>query len=180
MGAPQAPPPGWYPDPTGVPRQVWWDGSQWHIPPPPRISATPGWKKWALAGIGAAVILTLIAFGATRHDVDKHSAGTSTGGDFGVGFTGDQPAAMNTVVADGEFSFRVTGMTVDDGYAIVSLTVMNTGDEPQTYFANNQKLFDAQGREYGADTMKSRPWTQQMNPGFQLPVSILFPVPPGV
>lgn len=35
---PLAIPPGWYPDPTGVPAQRWWDGSGWstHTAPQPR------------------------------------------------------------------------------------------------------------------------------------------------
>jgi hypothetical protein len=30
----QQPAPGWYPDPTGAPAQQYWDGQQWHAPPP--------------------------------------------------------------------------------------------------------------------------------------------------
>ena len=29
MGAPTAPPPGWYPAPDGSAGQVWWDGQRW-------------------------------------------------------------------------------------------------------------------------------------------------------
>lgn len=33
------PPPGWYPDPSGAPGSVWWDGARWtgyrQDPPPP-------------------------------------------------------------------------------------------------------------------------------------------------
>src|SRR5215212_4621871 len=31
-----APPPGWYPDPSGAPQQRWWDGQQWTQQTQPR------------------------------------------------------------------------------------------------------------------------------------------------
>ena len=36
------PPPGWYPDPTGKPGQMYWDGQAWQTPPtPPAYAHTP-------------------------------------------------------------------------------------------------------------------------------------------
>jgi hypothetical protein len=77
-------------------------------------------------------------------------------------FPGTEAAPMNTTVSDGKFSFRVTAVqrAASTGasrargeYVLVTMTVANTGDEQQTFFSNNQKLIDAQGRKYEADAM---------------------------
>jgi hypothetical protein len=48
-----APPPGWYPDPSGIPRQVYWDGQNWHIPPPPKTSRT----RWVVIGVVVGLVI---------------------------------------------------------------------------------------------------------------------------
>ena len=99
---------------------------------------------------------------------------------------------------DGKFTFTITGVKcgikkVGDKYlnkkpqgqfCRVSLTVKNTGDEAQTMFADNQKLFDAQDREFSADTSamiydgeKANTWIEDVNPGNTLEGSLLFDLP---
>jgi amino acid transporter len=49
----ERPPAGWYPNPTGQPGQMYWDGQQWQITlPPPAWPATPPETQ---AGVGAGV-----------------------------------------------------------------------------------------------------------------------------
>jgi hypothetical protein len=37
-------------------------------------------------------------------------------------------------------------------FIIVTLTVRNISDQPQSYFGDNQKLIDSSGRQYGANS----------------------------
>jgi hypothetical protein len=72
------PPPGWYPDPSGKPGQMYWDGQRWrtHTPPPaaapaPWHTARPPWEKrpgfWSktkivlAAGAGLVVAIVVVA-----------------------------------------------------------------------------------------------------------------------
>jgi uncharacterized Tic20 family protein len=47
---PTAPPPGWYPDPTGT--QRWWDGWQWGPAAPPRSETAEGKSLALVAHLG--------------------------------------------------------------------------------------------------------------------------------
>jgi hypothetical protein len=188
MTTPPTPPPGWYPDPSGAPGQRYWDGRAWHASPgpPPSASSTTG-RAWLV--VLAVVVLffggcaALIAIGARSSD-------------SGSGFGSPEPAPMNSTVSDGKFSFRVTnverrtqgaGLSQPRGeYVLVTMTVKNTGGEPQTFFANNQKLFDASGNEYEADSMAAialngadSGWMEDMNPGFTITTRVPFDVPRG-
>jgi hypothetical protein len=56
--------------------------------------------------------------------------------------------------------------------------------EPQSFFAQNQKLIDTEGREYAADSiaairMNEDSMVVDMNPGFSINVKVPFDVPPG-
>jgi uncharacterized protein DUF4352 len=75
------------------------------------------------------------------------------------------PAGIGTEVPDGAFGFTVTdvetGMQAvgesflhteaQGSYVLVHVTVRNTGNEPATFIGANQKLLDAQGREFETD-----------------------------
>ncbi|MDA0251727.1 MAG: DUF2510 domain-containing protein [Actinomycetota bacterium] len=53
MTTPATPPAGWYPDPTGKPGNLYWDGAQWHsaIPAEPKPKSRARKFLWmALAG----------------------------------------------------------------------------------------------------------------------------------
>jgi hypothetical protein len=104
-------------------------------------------------------------------------------------------------VRDGKFEFRVLGMTraaqagdlsnpymiakAQGEFIILTLSVQNIGDEPQSYFGDNQKLIDASGREYGADSEAGMWMNEQggimsdINPGNSIQVKAAFDVPPG-
>ena len=56
--------PGWYPDPSGAGRWLWWDGRQWLLAPAPPVQTRPvpsahrwPWTRWAtVAGLGVVAV----------------------------------------------------------------------------------------------------------------------------
>lgn len=70
-------------------------------------------------------------------------------------------------------------------FIILTLSVRNIGDKPQSYFGSNQKLIDTSGREYGVDSSADM-WMNDegalmadINPGNSIQVKTAFDVPPG-
>ena len=103
-------------------------------------------------------------------------------------------------VRDGKFEFTVTKVkpgvaTVGDSmlgkkaqgqFVLVSITVANIGDEPQTLVGDAQKLFDTQGRKFSVDTeaavylADSNSIFEEINPGNLVKGTLLFDIPDGV
>lgn len=108
----------------------------------------------ALPGIGAEVRDGKFAFTVTEVET-------------GIAQAGDNPYVNK--VAQGQFIF-------------VHVDVKNVGDKPQSYFDMNQKLIDAQGREYSNDTeagiyANTNYTVGDINPGNTASVVIVFDVP---
>ncbi|WP_245649761.1 DUF4352 domain-containing protein [Nocardia shimofusensis] len=111
--------------------------------------------------------------------------------------TSAQPAGSE--VRDGKFSFVVTRVdppvtevgdneimreTAQGEFVLVHVEVTNTANEPQTYFSENQKLIDDQGREYTNDSMAEMSvnapnMITEINPGNKLSTIIVYDVPRG-
>ena len=108
-------------------------------------------------------------------------------------------APMGSAVRDGKFEFQVLDMTraptagnpsnefeiakAQGEFIILTMSVRNIGDQPQSYFGQNQKLFDTSGRQYGVSSEASM-WlntdvTGDINPGNSIQVKEAFDVPPG-
>ena len=78
----------------------------------------------------------------------------------------DQTAKLGTAVRDGQFEFTVTkvqagvakigsdmfGEKAQGQFVLVHVTVENIGDEAQYFSDSDQKVQDAKGREFSADT----------------------------
>lgn len=75
-------------------------------------------------------------------------------------------------------------------FVIVTMTVTNIGNQPQSFFVQNQKLIDTAGKEYAADSMAAMSINRNdnggtdtmlinMNPGFTITVQVPFDVPSG-
>ncbi|MFF2550274.1 DUF4352 domain-containing protein [Nocardia sp. NPDC058058] len=107
-------------------------------------------------------------------------------------------AAAGSEVRDGKFAFIVTAVdpavatlgdneilrkTAQGEYVVVHVDITNTGDKAQSYFGDNQKLIDDQGKQYSNDTAAelavNTSLTAEINPGNKLSVSIPFDVPKG-
>jgi hypothetical protein len=195
MGHPSSAP-GWYPDPSGAPGKRYFDGQQWsEHRAAAHKSASKAWI-WAVViaavvvAIGVSVLTSMSSKVAQENAGDGHTPGT--GGQSNV----VQAAGLNQPVRDGKFEFVVTDASVPQHWVgspqprgqwfIATMTVTNTGNEPQSFFAQNQKLIDSAGRTYAADSMAAMAMNptdttmvMDMNPGFSITVKVPFDVPSG-
>lgn len=193
-------PPGWYPDPSGSGRQMYWDGQGWAAPQAP-TAVKKGPAKGAAWVAVAVVLLILLGIGKCgSSDESSNSSPTSTSSRTAAAAATPTVAPPGSAVRDGKFEFRVLGMEraaqagdpsnpymiakPQGEFIILTLSVRNIGDRPQSYFGSNQTLIDTAGREYGADTeagmwMNDDGIMADINPGNAIQVRVAFDVPPG-
>jgi hypothetical protein len=108
-----------------------------------------------------------------------------------------EQAGIGTPVRDGKFEFTVTsvepggarvgsdllGQDAQGQYVLVHMTVTNTGDQAQYFDGSSQKAFDAQDREFSADTTAAvylgdaNSFLNQINPGITVEGTVVFDVP---
>ncbi|MEV0684572.1 DUF4352 domain-containing protein [Nocardia sp. NPDC050378] len=164
-GAPQQP---YYPQPPKK-RKVW---------------------PWVLGGFLLAVLALfggcVALIGGAANEVAKSEQARSVA------------APAGTEVRDGKFAFTVTQVdppvrTVGDNpylqktaqgeFVLVHIEVTNVGDVAQQYFGANQKLIDAQGREFANDTSAeinvNDELVTEINPGNKISMVLVFDVPTG-
>jgi hypothetical protein len=111
----------------------------------------------------------------------------------------EAPAApgIGTAVQDGKCEFTVTsvepgvawvgndvlGQDAQGQYVLVHLTVTNVGTEAQYFYDGSQKEFDAQDREFSADSTAAvylgdgSTFLNQINPGNTVSGTVVFDVP---
>jgi hypothetical protein len=183
--------PGWYPDPGGQ-GQRYYDGAQWTeqralvyaSAPPARKGTHP--IVWVLLGL---VLVPVLLFGGCAALIAIGMSNDKSGSRSTIA----ESASVGQHVSDGKFDFVVNNVETAKWvgtpgprgvYIIATMTVTNTGTEPQSFFAQNQKLIDTAGRSYAADSMAALSMNQDsmvidMNPGFSITVKVPFDVPPG-
>ncbi|MEU8055226.1 DUF4352 domain-containing protein [Microbispora bryophytorum] len=153
--------------------------------------------------IGAAVLMGLIVLGTILKgggqddtqvnltDTPEHATQTDKP-------KKPQVPGLGDVVKDGKFAFKVTkvekglpqvgeGFTVSKAqgqYVLIHLTVKNIGDEAQMFSDSAQKLIDAKGRTFDADSgaaalglTDSNAFLNNINPGNAVNGILLFDVP---
>jgi hypothetical protein len=182
---PQNPYSGQYPPPYG------------QVPtPPPAPRKKRG--RTVLIVLGVIVALGVISrFGAGSETADTTTAtsGTVTAGSAQQA---EPQAGIGTEVRDGDFAFVVTGVepgvkqlgkgawsTQAQGeFVLVRVTVTNVGTESTMFSGGNQKLRDAQGREFDADSGSavmyvpdSESFLNKINPGNSVNATVVFDVP---
>ncbi|WP_241387002.1 DUF4352 domain-containing protein [Rhodococcus sp. CH91] len=172
-------------------------GQQPYYPPPAQPQPQPKKRKkwpWILGAVLLIIVIVSVSGGG-----DEGSSDGSGSGSNGSALQDDAPAAgIGTEVRDGKFAFTVTnvetGQTqagtnpyankVPQGqFVFVHVDVKNIGDRPQSYFGGNQKLIDAQGREFADDTEaeiyanEGNYTIGEINPGNAVSVILVFDVP---
>ena len=158
------------------------------------------------------IVIVILAVGSSMASKDSKSttssdstatdtSSSSKSTDSGSSAAENKMATLGEKVVDGKFTFTVGsvkcgvsqigndtfGKTAQGQYCLISVSVANTGDEAQTMFADNQTVFDAQGRKFSADTEamiylpeKDSPWLTDINPGNSISGVLLFDVPKDV
>lgn len=109
-------------------------------------------------------------------------------------------AKLGQPVRDGKFEFTVTAVkygvaqvggsalnkTAQGQFVLISVTVKNIGQEPQTFDGSNQTAKSAGGAEFDNDTTaeiyansQSQTFLEKINPGNQVSGVIVFDIPKG-
>jgi hypothetical protein len=155
-------------------------------------------KKRFIAPIALVVIIGL----STAANGGKSSGSTDTGSNTETNTAEEKPVmpGIGEAAVDGKFSFVVTGVKcgiksvgtkyfkkeAQGEFCKVGITIENVGDEAQTMFADSQKAFDTEGREFSPDTSAmiylkdgADTWLKEINPGNTLKGSLLFDVSAG-
>jgi len=194
-------PPGWYPDPSGSGRQMYWDGQGWAAPQAPTAVKKGSGKgaAWVMVAVVLLVLFGVGKCGSGDESSNSTSSRPSTSSRTAPASATPSVAPAGSAVRDGKFEFRVLDMQraaqagdpsnpfmiakPQGEFIILTLSVRNIGDRPQSYFGSNQTLIDTAGREYGADS-KADMWMNDgimadINPGNAIQVRVAFDVPPG-
>ncbi|WP_219414068.1 DUF4352 domain-containing protein [Pseudonocardia nigra] len=167
----------------------------------------------AVAGLVCSAVGLLVcivyaaAFGAAvsaaSSAVDDAPAISAPSGDSPPQAPGVETAAarIGEEVRDGSFAFTVTSVETgierlgesflqseaQGSYVLVHVTVTNIGSEAELFSGSSQKLLDAQGRTFDADSgaavmnlPDSESFLNNINPGNSVNGSVVFDVPEGL
>jgi hypothetical protein len=191
-------------DVTQTPPQAPYGPPQGQMPYPPQGYAAPPappkkpfYKKtWfvVVAGLTGVAIVGSAVSGGGSADETAPAAGGGASAEVV-----DEAAAygIGDAAADGKFSFVVNGVdcgtteigneylntTAQGQFCIVDVTITNVGDEPQSFFGDNAKLFNEAGQEFSADgeaaiyLENSESLYAEINPGNSLDSRVVFDVP---
>lgn len=158
-----------------------------------------------LTGLGALVVLGIVVGAASGGGDptpavadDAPAVSTTQHGQDPSDATTSQPG-IGDAVRDGKFEFTVTKVaepvselgdeylstTAQGEFLVVHLTIENIGNEAQSFFGDNQKLVDTQGRTFSADTTAAiyvddaSSMYAEVNPGNTMKGVVVFDVPTG-
>lgn len=171
---------------------------------PGKRRSVPGW----IWGVGGLVIG--LAIGSLLGRGDPTTTTTTTAAAPAPSASGKAAASpapkaaagaakFGTPVRDGKFEFTVTGVktatkvgneflskAAQGQFLIYSITVRNIGDKAELFDASSQKLHDAAGKEYSADTEagiylgdEGNAFLEQINPGNSVKGQVVFDLPKG-
>jgi hypothetical protein len=156
-----------------------------------------------LTSLGAIVVLLVVVSAANGGSKDAPTAGAATpAADVTQAAAAPSEAApaaaaIGTPVRDGKLEFTVTsiepgvasvgsdafGQKAQGQFVLMHLTIKNIGDKAQYFDGSSQKAFDAQGREFSADSgaaiylEDSNSFLNEINPGNTVTGTVVFDMP---
>ncbi|MCW2945403.1 MAG: hypothetical protein JWR24_2120 [Actinoallomurus sp.] len=179
-------------------------------PQPGPYAPPPARKRSGLKGcliVVAAVFVGIVILGAVGAAIGGGTSAKSpvaTPAETQSAAAGPAKKPVNGVgreYHDGKFAFTVTkikkgvrqvgdqyvGKTAQGQFVLVYVTVANIGDQARTFDSGSQKLKDAEGREFSADTEatiamgnESKAFLEDINPGNGVHGILVFDVPKGI
>lgn len=167
----------------------------------------PKKKNWfvrhkVLTVVIVIVLIAVIAGAGGSSDTASNSTSTDNSSTNNAENTqADAMAKIGEPARDGKFEFVVKGIecgkksvgtneyltkTPQGQFCLLTVNVKNIGDEPQTMFADNQYLFNAEGQKSSADGEATiyaggtnSTWMNEINPGNAVEGVIVFDIPVG-
>jgi hypothetical protein len=150
--------------------------------------------------IGGIVALVLIAAVAGSSGTDTNTAETNSSNQLTEQSqeSSETVAKIGTPVRDGKFEFTIKSMDcsrtsvgseflteeAQGKFCILDMNVKNIGDEAQTFFSSEQKVFNAEGQQFSNDTEaelsidgNTDAWLEEINPGNFVNGKVVFDVP---
>ncbi len=175
-------PPGWYPDPRGVPGQAYWDGQNWRFEPASRKHSSL--RTIAIVGgvVFAVVVLTFFSLVVAKAIHKSTSTQTAAQSSHATA-TPQRPAQvkLDQEARDGSLAFVVTSVDAADRTVNVHMTVKNVGNRPAIFWTDNQRLW-IKGRWFVPDkaaAAKAGTSSVKLDPGNSATVALSFSVPSG-
>lgn len=174
------------------------------IPAPPVPEKRKNWfgRHTFLTGLLALVVIAVLAHAFTSGgDAPATTVSPAANGSNAATGASDatKTAAIGQAVRDGKFEFTVTkvrtgvasvgdqylGQKAQGQFVLVTVTAKNIGDEAQLLADSSQKVRDAGGREFSADSaaavyLKDNDVLfNQINPGNSVTGVLVFDMPKG-
>ncbi len=169
---------------------------------PLRSNPGPGWptrRRLAVVGSVAVAAIALGAVVATNHR-DGGPIASQVLAATPAADSADEGAELGEPARDGDFEFTVTAMEcgagtvgteelhkdADGQFCLVDVTVENLGDETHLFFHEVQKVYDADGNQYAADTeaslylAESTAVLSEVRAGRRADATVVFDVPEAV
>lgn len=149
------------------------------------------------------LIIGLVAPRGASVPVTESTTATSTETEVTEEAEPEEPSmpGIGTRVESGNFAFTISGVecgiatvgteflneTAQGQFCRIGITAENISDSPVYFFADSQKVFDSEGREFSPDTGamiydggNADVWLSEINPGNSVTGNLLFDVPAGV
>lgn len=163
-------------------------------------------KRHKILTVIIAIVLLIAlssALGSDNENTDNTGASNSTQAaddseQTNASEASQSVAKIGETARDGKFEFVVKSLecgkanvgssyltkAAQGQYCLLSVSVKNIGDEPQSLFSDNQYLFNASGQKYSADSTAtlyaapdSNSWYSEINPGNSVEGAIVFDIP---
>lgn len=170
-------------------------GPQYQAPPPPKKK-----RKWPWIALAVLVVLMIaaVAGGGDKEKGQQDATAATSGATTTDKAKETKDPGLNTPVRDGKFEFVVTrvekGLSdVGDNpylakkaqgqFVVVSISIKNTSDKPQSFSPSSQKMKDTEGRSFESDTsaqialQSDIPVYDKINPGNTVRVKVVYDMP---